>query len=238
MGNAMDNWQIDLLRALYDAADMQDVLDIAAQATASQGFEFCAWQSQMPLPLTRKRSFGLSSTDDHVHTKGRDGGYDNSPGLRHCARSTTPFWWQGTTNDTVFFQAPALFEEYYGWGHRGGWAQSIFDRLGTCSIFIADTSRVLSLDDLRNVDMNMQWVATAVHSSMRRLRDTKHVTLTLREQEMLKWSGDGKTADEIACILSLSVGTINFHLRNAMMKLDAPNKTVAIVKAIFLNLLD
>ncbi|BBG30029.1 DNA-binding HTH domain-containing proteins [Zymobacter palmae] len=49
--------------------------------------------------------------------------------------------------------------------------------------------------------------------------------------------GDGKTAFEAGKILHLSQSTINFHLRNAMLKLDAPNKTSAIVKAIYLNLI-
>lgn len=234
----MPSWQIAFLNALYDTNDMQDVLDIAAKATQAQGFEFCAWQTQLPLPLTQQRSFGLSSTDDAVHTKGREGGYDQSPCIQHCTRATTPFWWYGTTEDEVFQQAPELFEEYYGWGHRGGWAQSAFDSLGTCSVFIADTSQKLTPEALYHVDMNMQWISTAVHSSMHRLQGEKRITLTLREQEILKWSGDGKTSEEIAIILSLSVGTVNFHLRNAMMKLDAPNKIAAIVKAIYLRLLN
>ncbi|WP_414501006.1 helix-turn-helix domain-containing protein [Zymobacter sp. IVIA_12111.31 C1] len=54
---------------------------------------------------------------------------------------------------------------------------------------------------------------------------------------MLRWTGEGKTADQIAEILMLSPSAINFHLRKAMQKLDAPNKIAAVVRAIFLNLL-
>ena len=63
------------------------------------------------------------------------------------------------------------------------------------------------------------------------------VQLSEREKEVLRWSGDEKTADEIAQVLNLSHSTINFHLRKAMFKLNAPNKNSAIVKAIYLNLL-
>lgn len=234
----MSPWQISFLDALYDVDDMQDILDVAARATKAQGFEFCAWQTELPLPLTRHRSFGLSSTDDEVHTKGRNGGYDQSPALKHCAQSTTPFWWYGTTDDDVFNQAPELFEEYYGWGHHGGWAQSSFDSLGMCSVFVADTCQILTPKDLKHIDMNMQWIATATHSRIRYQQSCQHIQLTLREQEVLRWSADGKTAEEIAIILSLNVGTVNFHLRNAMLKLDAPNKIAAIVKAIYLQLLN
>ena len=61
--------------------------------------------------------------------------------------------------------------------------------------------------------------------------------LSVREKEVLRWAGDGKTSDQISQILNLSVSTVNFHLRNAMLKLDAPNKTAAVVRAIFLGLL-
>jgi len=72
---------------------------------------------------------------------------------------------------------------------------------------------------------------------MNKVRTKSNIKLSLREKEVLRWTGDGKTADQIAQILSLSHSTVNFHIRNAMMKLDTPNKTAAVVRAIFLGLL-
>lgn len=55
--------------------------------------------------------------------------------------------------------------------------------------------------------------------------------LSCREIEVLKYSADGKTADEIAIILSLSVSTIQFHIRGAIHKLGVNNKIAAVIRA-------
>ena len=62
--------------------------------------------------------------------------------------------------------------------------------------------------------------------------------LTKREVEILRWTADGKSAEEIAQILHLSVNTINYHIKKSIAKLDAPNKTAAAVKAAVLGLLN
>lgn len=63
------------------------------------------------------------------------------------------------------------------------------------------------------------------------------VSLTAREQECLLLTARGKTAWEISKIMARSRGTVNFHLQNAMRKLDSVNKTQAAAKATALGLL-
>jgi LuxR family quorum-sensing system transcriptional regulator SolR len=54
---------------------------------------------------------------------------------------------------------------------------------------------------------------------------------------MLKWCADGKTSDEISIILNLTKRTVDFHIANAINKLNVTNKTAAAVKAIQLNII-
>lgn len=61
--------------------------------------------------------------------------------------------------------------------------------------------------------------------------------LTPREREIMRWTADGKTSYEIGRILSLSISAVNFHIANAVVKLNAVNKTQAVVKAAMLGLL-
>jgi DNA-binding CsgD family transcriptional regulator len=61
--------------------------------------------------------------------------------------------------------------------------------------------------------------------------------LTPREKEVLRWVAEGKTSSETGEILSVSVHTISFHLKNVMAKLNVTNKTQAAVKASVLGLL-
>ena len=62
--------------------------------------------------------------------------------------------------------------------------------------------------------------------------------LTKREVEILRWTALGKSSEEIAQVLHLSVNTINYHIKKSIAKLEAPNKTAAAVKAAVLGLLN
>ena len=59
--------------------------------------------------------------------------------------------------------------------------------------------------------------------------------VTTREIEVLTWVRDGKTNDEIADILGLSMLTVKNHLRNAMKKLVVRTRGQAVAKAIALG---
>jgi DNA-binding CsgD family transcriptional regulator len=56
--------------------------------------------------------------------------------------------------------------------------------------------------------------------------------LTPRETEILKWISHGKTASEIALIVSVSEHTVNSHTATILKKLDVVNRTQMVAKAI------
>lgn len=64
------------------------------------------------------------------------------------------------------------------------------------------------------------------------------VQLSDREKDCLLWTARGKTSWDIGMILNINENTVNFHLRNAMRKLDSANRTHTVVKAIRLNLIE
>jgi LuxR family transcriptional activator of conjugal transfer of Ti plasmids len=64
------------------------------------------------------------------------------------------------------------------------------------------------------------------------------VKLSEREKTCLSWAALGKSSWDIATILGLSEHTVNFHLENAMKKLDAPSRTVACFRAVKLGLIE
>ena len=55
--------------------------------------------------------------------------------------------------------------------------------------------------------------------------------LSAREKEVLLWTSEGKTADEVADTLCVSVYTVNRHASNAARKLGCHNKYHAVVCA-------
>jgi DNA-binding CsgD family transcriptional regulator len=73
---------------------------------------------------------------------------------------------------------------------------------------------------------------------IRQPSETSSISLTDRERDMLAWAARGKTVSDTAEILKISDETVETHIRNAMRKLDASNKTHAVAKAIYLGLID
>src|SRR5262249_7211810 len=64
------------------------------------------------------------------------------------------------------------------------------------------------------------------------------VELFRGRKECLMWTAQGKSSWDIGMILKVSENTVNFHLKKAMRKLEATSRTVAVVKAIRLNLIE
>lgn len=77
----------------------------------------------------------------------------------------------------------------------------------------------------------MRLMATHIEARRRPRGNTVLQTLTRREVQCLRWAAAGKTDGEIGIILSLSVSTVRFHLRNAAGKLGATGRAQAIQTA-------
>lgn len=73
--------------------------------------------------------------------------------------------------------------------------------------------------------------------SARRCIANPPAPLSIRETEVLRWSAEGKTAEDIGLILHLSERTVNFHIANAVRKMGASNKISAVVQAILSGVL-
>ncbi|MCA1510302.1 LuxR family transcriptional regulator [Bradyrhizobium sp. NBAIM01] len=65
----------------------------------------------------------------------------------------------------------------------------------------------------------------------------RKVALSQRELSCMRWAAEGKSSWEIGRILGVSENTVNFHMKNAMRKLDATSRIQAIVTAIRLDVL-
>jgi DNA-binding CsgD family transcriptional regulator/TolB-like protein len=63
------------------------------------------------------------------------------------------------------------------------------------------------------------------------------VTLSSRERACLSWASQGKSSWDIGAILAISENTVNFHIKNAMRKLQTTSRTVAAIKAMHFGLI-
>lgn len=93
------------------------------------------------------------------------------------------------------------------------------------------------LSDLKDVEDSVAILFYLAHciyeelSPRLPLHDSSTPSLTPREREVLDWVAKGKTAMEMATIMSLSVETVRDHIKNMRGKLGARTKAEAVARA-------
>ena len=97
--------------------------------------------------------------------------------------------------------------------------------------------------ELAETEAKLVWLAHMSNGVVGNIVGEKHAMmsvqeLTGRECEVLRWTAAGKTSGEIGIILGISTRTVNFHITTALTKLNAVNKTQAVVKALMLDMIN
>jgi len=62
-------------------------------------------------------------------------------------------------------------------------------------------------------------------------------SLTERERECLQWCAGGKSSADVGEILGITERTVNWHIDNAIRKMDCVNRVQAVAKAVSLGLI-
>lgn len=236
----MKNWQEDLLN-LVDCAGCEHVIFEKIRAAAlALSFEYCAYGLRDALPLSNPKISILSNYPIAWQKHYHDRGYlDTDPTVLHGRRTQTPLIW----SDTTFVSSQRLWEDARAFGLRVGWAQSSLTGVGVGGMLtLARSYDEISASELAHQEMKMRWLVTIAHMTLSKILTSRMTaqtkpTLTAREVEVLKWTADGKTSGEISSLLAVSENTINFHLKNVIFKMQASNKTAAVVRAVMLGLL-
>ncbi|MDO9481377.1 MAG: helix-turn-helix transcriptional regulator [Hydrogenophaga sp.] len=83
----------------------------------------------------------------------------------------------------------------------------------------------------------LAWSAFNIWPLLRRAIAEERVSLSPREQESLHLTFEGLTARETALRMHCSERTVNYHLANAMTKLQTDNKLAAVQRACWIGLI-
>ena len=236
----MNAWREERLSALVGAKCEQELFGCVVELANAMGFEYCAYGVQMPIPISRPAVRMFNNYSEAWRDCYKQRGYlQVDPTVRHAMKSTLPVVW----SDDLFEPAKEMWEEARAHGLQYGWAQASRDASGSVGMLtLARSAEQLGETELHAKQAEMVWLTQSVHASMARLLAPKlapesTVVMTAREKEVLRWTAEGKTASEVAQILSVSERTINFHINNVVTKLGASNKTQAAVKAAALGML-
>jgi LuxR family transcriptional regulator len=234
-------WAEDLFAVVNSAGSDIDIFHSIEAAAYNLGFEYCAYGLRVPLPASNPKIHMLNNYPAEWQRHYQEAGYLNiDPTVLHGRRTQSPLIW----NESVFAQTPELWAEAQSAGLRIGWVQSSRTPSGIGSMLtLARSSGALSDAELKENECKMRLLLCIAHTALTpvlvpKLNVRPRTSLTEREIDVLKWSADGKTSIEISDILAISVDTVNFHIKNAITKLGAANKTGAVVRAITFGLLD
>lgn len=236
----MQNWAEDLLGAIDPNSGETDVFAKIEAAAGVLGFEQCAFGLRGRLPVTNPKVMMINNYPLAWQQRYEETGYVQiDPTVLHGRVSQMPLVW----SDQVFSSARDLWSEAQSVGLRHGWCQSNLDAYGVGSMLsLSRSAEPITAAELVDKQMKMCWLVSIAHMALGRLAKPKLygepiADLTARETEVLKWTIDGKTAGEIADILSISIDTVNFHVKNATIKMNCPNKATAAVRALAMGLL-
>ncbi len=118
-------------------------------------------------------------------------------------------------------------------GIRDGVSVRASMECGVTSVFTLAAAAHLRHDAAMAIATTMRALHPHLLNPLKRLSETRvKKSLSARECEVLYWSAMGKTSWAIAKILNVSERTINFHIANSIDKLNAANRSHAIVKAV------
>ncbi len=236
----MHRWYEDLIRKLDAVLDERVIYQHVRVASRDLGFEYCAFGMQLPYPLTSPRVVLMNNYSEQWKAHYEQNKYlAVDPTVAHGYRSAEPILW----NDAAFAANPQMWDEAQSHGLRHGWSQSSRDGSGAASLLtLARSGEPISAHELQAQERRMRWLVSVAHIAFSRAYLSKmeqelDANLTHREIEVLRWSADGKSAAEISAIWSVSKNTVDFHIKNAVKKLQTCNKTAAVARAVMLGLL-
>jgi DNA-binding CsgD family transcriptional regulator len=138
-----------------------------------------------------------------------------------------------------------LWEAQAPFGYRSGISLAMHLAGGQHFLFGMDRDQPLPASDVDLTRMVADIHLLAAYSqeaAIRLLQPQADVRpparrLSPREREVLQWTAQGKTSWAVAQILSVSEHTVEFHVKNAMAKLGASNRNMAIARASALGLI-
>lgn len=237
----MKNWQEDLLGITDNIQDEHLTFAKIEAAARTLGFDHCAYGLRIPLPLSNPKTIILNNYCKEWQNRYASANYLHiDPTVLHGRKSQVPLIW----SDEVFASTPALWEEAQSFGLHVGWSQSSLDTIGVGGMLtLSREKEALLPTELASQEVKMRWLVNVAHLALSRIyasaaREQAYAALTAREIEVLRWTADGKTSSEVSNILSVSENTVNFHVKNAIAKLQTANKTAAVVRAAMLGLLN
>lgn len=169
--------------------------------------------------------------------------YAQDPRHQHGLCSLQPLHW----DVGLFEQAPRLWQAMCDIDLTHGMTQACHHSSGVIALLSFARNTELGSDEFHcKVDAAVLLANQLTVASVERVArdaaliespDESSGLLTPREIAVLELAATGHTVVHIAARMALSERTVQFHISSTLTKLDVPNKTAAVAKAILLGLI-
>ncbi|WP_026972976.1 autoinducer binding domain-containing protein [Aliagarivorans marinus] len=234
----MDNWLEQELNQVRSFSSCGEYFSHIVSLVKKLGFECCAFGLTNAYPLSSQRTEILTTYPTEWQIRYHKENLINiDPTVQHALKSHLPLIW----GPELACEREGFWEEACSFGLEFGWVHSIRHPNGALGIlsFARPHDRVTEVE-IQRMKQQLLWLTNMAHFTLSNCLNSERgagPALTSREREILKWTADGKTSDEIGLILGISSRTVNFHIGQCVSKLSVANKTAATVKAALMGLL-
>jgi len=221
------------------ASSAEEVFSLYQKALNQYGYDsicYCLVTDHPSLGLKANHGAMQNYSEEWVNHY-HDNNYKSvDPVLKSCFSTNRPFTWGGLMKTgNLADDERLLMNEAEDAGLLDGIAIPIHGVKGElAAIGLANTSGTTEVND--NTLHNIRSLSFQFHmvyaEKEERAEQYKDVKLTDREREILLWISEGKSDPVIADILGISYPTVRYHMNNIFQKLDANERTFAVVKAI------
>ncbi|RDK02748.1 LuxR family transcriptional regulator [Paraburkholderia lacunae] len=220
---------------------MEDLFLILSGYAVALGYEFCCYGFRSPVPVSRRPVRVLDTYPAGWMAHYMEQGYlRTDPVVLRGAQSALPIVW----SDALFAEAGTMWQEAQAFGIRAGISQSSWGKNGSFGVLsLARSAEAVSPAERNAISMCIAWLANATHTEMSRFLFRHAETdgtqsLTEREREILCWTSEGKSSQEVGMILNIAPSTVNFHINKILSKMGAINKMQAAVRAVALGIIN
>ncbi|MDR0254011.1 MAG: autoinducer binding domain-containing protein [Brucellaceae bacterium] len=225
---------------LTDAQEFE-LVDIISSHAVRLGFEYYSFVLRIPQSLTRPKIQGFDNYSENWRVYyARNECILTDPAIQQAMRSSKPVVW----TEKLYQQNKILWQELRRDGHSVGITQSCWGPQSIAGFLsFSRGSGAISKAELSELEPELRQLSLSLFTQVYDLYhldetyNAEDQIITLREREILRWTGDGKTAEDISIILNITPRTVHFHMNNVLNKLIVSNKVHAVMKAHLIGLL-
>ncbi|UII70817.1 LuxR family transcriptional regulator [Pseudomonas sp. HN11] len=230
----MITWRNTRLSKLEGEDEITSVFEMVINKTYELGFQHCSFKMSPNRPENQVNPIEFTNYPNEwksLYEQARF--FEVDPVVKQCMESVLPLVWEEET----FKDVPSLWSLAQTLGVHRALTITVHDFRGVFSMLtLSRAQRDVSPEELYEKAGLVLWLCHAMHAVVAQKyaapSDISPASkLTPREREVLRWSGMGKTASDIATILCLSERTVGFHMSRCFIKLGVNNKIAAVLCA-------